>query len=64
MTRGGVLHNVSRVTKPRRTANSALVQTWVPRAVRVWVGREARREGLSVAAWLRTQLIKQTEIAK
>jgi hypothetical protein len=36
----------------------ALVQTWVPKSLHTWAKREAKKKGLSVAAWLRMQLLE------
>ncbi len=42
----------------RPVGELALVQTWVPKSLHVWAKREAKKKGLSVAAWLRMQLIE------
>jgi hypothetical protein len=52
------------MTKPVGKEPLALVQAWVPRSLHAWAQREAKKKGLSVAAWLRMRLIEMQEEAE
>lgn len=51
------------MTKPTDD-NDSLLQSWVPSHVHAWVKREAKKKGLSVAAWIRSHFIDIMEKSK
>jgi hypothetical protein len=41
-----------------------LVQTWVPKSLHAWAKSEAKKKGLSLAAWLRMKLLDEKRVGE